>query len=194
MNAQMELLPLTHEPFPPYPRKDMASEKVYAEAWRRQMAGATDDGIEWDMFTGIVTNLGEPTQRDANVAASLICWLGTNCGRAFLFGALERSIRRSEQDRQLAWQFQWTLENRRLTHANRGLRLLESIVNGEVSARDLEVADCVALWLGSDSGQAFIIDCERQVHPITSSSYLHLVERLEKAEAVLNWAAKGAAA
>lgn len=43
--------------------------------------------------------LGEPTERDRIVAATLIQWLGSNCGMALVYSALEKAGYRIVKDR-----------------------------------------------------------------------------------------------
>jgi hypothetical protein len=74
------------------------AEKVYAEHWieENKRNSAINRGftlLEWILTpTGQECPSGRVSHRDAEVAASVIQWLGTNCGLAFL-GECERKIK-----------------------------------------------------------------------------------------------------
>ena len=77
----------------------------------------------------------------------------------------------------------WTLENRRVRGINSGIKAAEYLLAPaedyntkrnwaddrpllkipELSADDLEVIECLLLWLPGDRGQRFIRQCEREI-------------------------------
>lgn len=183
----MERPQLAHEPNRP-PRADIYGEVIFAEHWKRLMAQPCDwrEEEEGGLLGSILRYLPLPiSQRDATVAASFICWLGTNCGRCFLSQAKARAGEAADKhERSLAYLCQWAVENRRIGYINHGFRAIEfwmmdaeesAEVNKavsaifwrrpkvEVSGRDLEVADAIAMWLGADEGQAFIKAAELEI-------------------------------
>ena len=120
-----------------------------------------------------------PTQRMATVCATFFCWLGTNCGQAFLQTA-QRAAQRADRDnksQRLAWLFAWTGENIRKHQSSGGIRLLESILAEPkhrvtaqdwqatrdgighlktlplLSADDYEVIDALVMFLATGKGQ-----------------------------------------
>lgn len=81
-------------------RLNRMPEKVYADYWKKknERCGGVNHGftfLEW-----ILAPNGdwpeEVSERDAAVAASIIQWLGTNCGLGFM-SECEREIKRVEQ-------------------------------------------------------------------------------------------------
>jgi hypothetical protein len=109
-------------------------------------------------------------QRAASVAASMICWLGTNVGKCFLM--LGAEIRNSTSCLD-AYAAAWGASNLRKFGMNSGARQIEFLVRShddqnqnvfpEVSVRDLEVLEQVAIWLGREEGQAFLQGCEDEI-------------------------------
>lgn len=200
MSDQLELLPLIHQPLPPYPRQGMVPECIYAAEWAKLMT--EKQSILWDDEHGhglarVLPYLpGELTQRDASLAASFICWLGTHVGNAFLAQAIDGTFNRRGSERMDATLCAWVLENKRISWINRGVRTIEhwlADARMELTARDLEVAECVAYWLGSDAAEHFLLQCERQIGP-KDSRVIRAIERVRKAEEVFTIVSKGAAA
>ena len=86
--VQGKLFPLQHISTYPERRQHGVAEEVYASEWARQNA------IEpWLNHGQCLLELilsrpgktwGDLTQRDAQVAASVVQWLGTNCGLGFI--------------------------------------------------------------------------------------------------------------
>lgn len=83
-----------------------ASEQIYLDAWRalNERKIYVNEGftaLEW-----LLTGTGTPrpvTQRDAVVAASFAQWLGTNCGRGFIWDAERKIDRLNETLRRSDW-------------------------------------------------------------------------------------------
>lgn len=173
-----EYTPLVHEGNQP-PRPHHIGEYVFLSRWQELM-GVHEGENEDAPFSIILQDLcSNPTQRDATVAAEFIRWLGTNCGRGYLTQASELAAKLSNHhsDRPRAYVMQWTMTNTRVRHVNNGVRTIEWwFVNSEdkqswsgpswlpeISARDLEVAENIAHWLGTEAGQVFITQCEREI-------------------------------
>ena len=117
-------------------------------------------------------SLGVVGQREATVAASVICWLGTNCGRFFLNNGRRLASRGnlSKEDALLA---KWAMCNRRQIATNCGLRALELMLLTDEDVRlnrlcqptntDYETAEQVLAWLGRAAGHAFLKHCEMEI-------------------------------
>lgn len=152
--------PIIHEPFRPA-RPDVYGERIYLEHWQRYLFASRME----DAFAHVMAELvGDPTPRDAKVAASMFTWFGTNCGSAFISRCQTAAI----PMRSAVFFDQWHRQNARKGHVNMGVRTLEYIVaadderHGEITARDLEVADAVVQWLGSSDGQSLIRSAEEE--------------------------------
>jgi hypothetical protein len=87
----------------PSPGDPPNKERIFRDAWRK--ANRRERGLNGGC--GLLELLLSPhtergfalfrlTQRDATVAASVIQWLGTNCGQGFLF-EVEREIERQRE-------------------------------------------------------------------------------------------------
>lgn len=152
-------------------REDIVAEVVFAERWRALMDTPSrccqyGDGLLGDILGPL---LGEPTQRDATVAATLAQWLGTNAGDAFLdlAGRLDVPRGRGVSPHHMAW----AATNLRVSYVNGARRALESMLLGdgavpgtdEVSLRDYELAECFACWLDSDEGRRFLEGCRAEI-------------------------------
>lgn len=162
------------------PRDGMIGEQVYAQHWAKQMETKieTFDPPNAEL-AGLLHNMGEEriTQRHATVAASMVCWLGTNCGGGFLHNA--KRVAESQIHRDDAYLMAWSVQNARIGYSNYGIRTLEHCLvpdgavplGGYVSSKsfpvltaaDLETAEHVARWLGSDDGQKFILKCQIEI-------------------------------
>jgi hypothetical protein len=91
---QPELFEPVHESLQPR-RLSEVGEHVYLQKWqeanrRRPAVNRGYTSLEWILCPEGKSPL-PVTQRDATVAACLVQWLGTNCGRAFIWSA-EREI------------------------------------------------------------------------------------------------------
>lgn len=169
---------LVHDSIRP-PRPDMIGEVVFSRRWKELMASPPEFGSPDEKLDSVLRDLVTPaTQRDATVAATFVQWLGTNVGSCVLREA-ERIASWSEDAgwRQHAYLFAWTKENFRTPAKSRGLRPIEFLLTPpgdcneagwprrlpDVTLRDLEVIDHVALWLGSEEGQAFLSACRQEI-------------------------------
>jgi hypothetical protein len=188
MNETKNMVPLQHEPAHP-PRDGTPSEGIYLRAWQAFIRRATELAIaqsdESDDFRAIFHNANrELTQGMATAAASLITWLGTNCGQSFLFTAKRRA---EEAPRgwgeTTAWLAQWAIENERVIYINHGLRTIEFLMapiypiraSGgfgdrvdwklvpEVTMEQIDAVECVVRWLSTSQGQTFVASCESQI-------------------------------
>jgi len=105
--TQGELLPVEHRSYQQnrlrkYERVN--PERLYAARWKKLMRQRLSNGATY--LEMILAPNGGPvipyvSRRDAAVAASVIQWLGTNCGLSFVWGC-EREIeqlRRTDDER-----------------------------------------------------------------------------------------------
>lgn len=76
------------------------AEKVFADKWKEECKRLTYRNGGCGKLDLIVQDSDSPlvTQRDANVAASVIQWLGSNVGRAFI-SECEREIKNLKIDK-----------------------------------------------------------------------------------------------
>lgn len=155
------------------PPRDMVEEQVYARRWADLMAQAPCHEGRRPLLEHILLSYPAAVdQRAASVAASFICWLGTNVGLSFL--QLGHSIRDNTSCKYDAYVAAWGARNTRRFAINSGARMIEFLLRTEeqldantfpvVSANDLEVLEQVALWLGSEEGQAFLTGCEAEIN------------------------------
>lgn len=170
------------------PREGMVGEEVFAARWQELMAQEP----EWDdyatMLHAVLRDYTFPIgQREAEVAASVIQWLGTNAGESVVHKA--DSISRflwpnrlpGEDVHSAAYVAAFTMTNRRDRCVNMGVRAVEGILAREsdlgygrygcygvvrlppVSANDVEVVEHVMYWLGSTTGASFLKTCREEV-------------------------------
>lgn len=100
--VQGKLFPLQHVGTYPERRAHGIGEDVYAKRWEKE-----NEVEPWKNYGQCLLELilsrpdkpwGDLTQRDAQVAASVIQWLGTNCGMAFIHECeQEIEVRRAEK-------------------------------------------------------------------------------------------------
>ena len=156
---------LKFEPIRPC-RPDIYGEGIFVRLWREYAMAIPRwaDGDE-TVFTHLLMDLpGEPTQRDATVATSFMCWLGTNIGNAFLVGC-ERHAK-TDSDRCRVHAGVWAWENRRRRGINAGRRLSDAILGDCVSARDLEVLEVMAAWLGTKDGLTLVAQAQEEINAV----------------------------
>lgn len=137
-------------------RKDIYGEGIFIEHWQRIMREPVEygDGYENEKFESIVSPWG-PTADDAIATSSLICWLGTNCGRCFLESAEKRI--KSGMDPNEAFALTWANENRRMAGWNSHRRTIDALLPAErITIRTSEMIEIVVRWLGSPDGQRLI--------------------------------------
>jgi hypothetical protein len=152
------------------PARDMIGEQVYARRWLEFANKECADGRTefWHVLQAYPYPLD---QRAASVAASFITWLGTNVGASFLETANDFKFSRCILS--YAYVAAWSVINVRSLGTNSNARQIEFLtrtpeeleknVFSEVSVRDLEVIDQIALWLGTDDGQEFLSECQKEI-------------------------------
>lgn len=178
-----DLGPLQHAPVRP-PRAGFIGENVFAERWAKYIAKGPRYGFDsWRhcpnaVLADILTELpARITQRHASVCASIVCWLGTNCGRATL-----EEAEKYAKTMFAGYTAAWAIENKRTGHVNGGVRCLEHLLapedhygkclftggivlrrRPELTAEDYETAEHLWAWLGSDPGRAFTQGCKQEI-------------------------------
>lgn len=171
------LIPLLHEPLVP-PRDGIIGEHVYSTTWKRLMVIAPATWDDSTMLDVILTQYGSPVgQREASVCASVICWLGTNCGSSFLNSCNKLVTENVFHDRADAYLAAWAIFNKRRKSINSGVRTIEHCLSTssvsprheasgqmrpalDLTADDYECIECLIQWLGGTEGQKFIAYCE----------------------------------
>lgn len=87
-DVQGKLFPVEHIGTYPERRKTRTEEEVFAKKWEETNKVEPWRNFGQCLLEMLLSKPGEPwgdlTQRDATVAASVIQWLGTNCGAAFI--------------------------------------------------------------------------------------------------------------
>lgn len=188
-----DLGPLQHVPVRP-PRAGFIGETVFAERWAKYMAEAPRHGYDsWRLcpnarLAEILSELpSRISQRHATVCASIVCWLGTNCGHATLDEAKKLGAMMFPGYGYIA---AWAIENKRSSHVNRGVRCLEHLLAPEdhygkciftgalvlqrrpdLTVEDYETAEHLWSWLASDPGRAFVQGCERVITKRQAAEY-----------------------
>jgi hypothetical protein len=171
MERITDLFGLEHKPIRGV-RKDIIGEVVFASMWEVLMQ--RDDGSDDYAIEGVLTVFPRVIeQRHATVLASVVCWLGTNCGHSFLEQAKTISAKLHERTEE-QYVIAWAIENLRRGYINSGDRAIEAIlateyrgwrcVRPELSADDLEVVELLMHWLGSRSGQDFLQNCNAEIN------------------------------
>lgn len=177
--SQTEIpLPLAHNPA--RPARDLLGEQVFLEAWQRFMATPIPFYLQdaESRLEDVLSHYpGKVGQREATVCASLVTWLGTHCGNAFLLSCETLAKKHAFPVREEAYLAAWAVENKRRTGINSGVRALEGImatelvpghfglrpVRAALSADDYECAECIVAWLASGDGQKLLEYCEREI-------------------------------
>jgi hypothetical protein len=182
-----ELGELKHEPMHP-PRQGHIAENVFAERWKLFMATPPmRKGDLWGpmpskiLALDILSHLpARVTQRHATIAASIVTWLGTNCGLGTMETA-RQNIARYHMHASTAYLCAWATCNQRLVFVNHGHRTLEHLLapadhfgrdifsggitllkRPELTAEDYEVAEHFWVWLSENQAQRFIRACEQE--------------------------------
>lgn len=174
------------------PRAGHIGEQVFAERWRELMASVPlhGEGHPNEMLETILRNYhkDQVDQRDATVAATVVCWLGCNCGRAILYIAKRLKELGAGPESYL---YAWAGENRRSLGINRGYRTIEYMLapddhfgrqwpheselslvrRPEISVNDLEVAEHLFAWFRTGDGEAWIAESEREVDRRQAEAY-----------------------
>lgn len=161
-----DLFELTHEPLNP-PRDGIIGEHIYAAMWKGEMAGQQDKDGHFPIQY-VLSGFPFPINpRHATVLASVVCWLGTNCGQSFLREAEKLGDELPRIKHYERFLVAWVLHNSRRSFINGGIRTLEHCMTpykdqypAEMFACDYEVAEFLMLWLGSAEGQNFLENCK----------------------------------
>lgn len=159
-----EWVELKHEPEAP-PRPDVYGEGIFLDAWQRMMAETPEfgDGELNEMFCTVFSEISGPaTQRQATVAATFVAWLGCNWGKCYILGAQDRCKGLARDLWPQAYLSEWTWQNKRVACVNSGRRTIEAMLESP-TIHDLEIADHLAVFLGSNRGQRFISDAEAEI-------------------------------
>lgn len=150
--------------------RNMTEEQVFARQWKELME--SKEPYESGMLSRVL--IGYPyeiKQREASVAASMICWLGTQVGKSFLL--LAEEIREKTSCAHYSYVAAWGVRNARVFGHNSNARQIDFLTRTqaemeanffpETFVKDLEVLDQVCLWLGTEDGRAFIAGCEAEI-------------------------------
>lgn len=174
---------LEHKPLPPYPRASFIGETVYAEEWWKLMQELDREGIRAPngKLASILSNHPTPlTQRQATICATVMCWLGTNCGQEVILGA-RRLMEKSHVRSSSAFLMSWAIQNHRIYGLNDSYTVLEHLLappdlygqdftgigsralihRPELTIDDYEVVEHLMCWLGTAEG--FILRCEHRI-------------------------------
>lgn len=185
------------------PRQGFIGENVMAAEWAKLMADTNDiDSPPNDTLSCVLGSYGyRLTQRSATVAASLVCWLGTNIGRCFLDVAARLAATTCQKSD--AYLMAWAVQNTRCSSVNHGRRTLEACLISDatptkvpkLSGADYEVAEHVVIWLGSENGQRFLKTCETEIKRQNQVEQFrhHLESNLRLAPSAVNCVLKMAA-
>jgi hypothetical protein len=198
-----DLNQFSHQPMRP-PRKGMIGENVFHAEWSRLTAdtGAMNSPPN-EAFADILgCHPFRLSERTATVAASLVCWLGTNLGRCFLESGAK--LVKTQTCPQSAYLMAWASHNARNSCVNSGRRTLEACLmtdvephrRPELSANDYEAAEHVVMWLGTDKGQQFLKACEKEISRLNQAESFkhHLENNLNLSPAATDHVLKMAAA
>lgn len=174
--AEQEEAVFTHEPIRPV-RQDVIGEVVFMAQWKALMD--THLNFEYDidppnqMLKKILWEMpGQLTDRHSQVSASMIRWLGTNNGRAFLEEADNMSI--LMRSREKGYVAAWALNNQRQSSSCYGWRTIEAVLSPvalndskvelpTLSLRDAETVETLIGWLGTDKGEQFVVQCRKDI-------------------------------
>jgi hypothetical protein len=172
---------LEHKPLPPYPRASFIGETVYAEEWAKLMQERGTYSTPNSKLVDILSSHPTPlTQRQATICATVMCWLGTNCGQAVILGA-RRLIEKAKEHPAPAFVMSWANQNRRIYGINHSYTALEHLLappdhygkdyigiggrtlirRPELTVDDYEVVEHLMYWLGGAEG--FILRCEHRI-------------------------------
>jgi len=174
--AEQEETVFSHDPVRPI-RQDVVGEVVFMANWLKLMDTHLDFEYDIDppnqMLKKILWDVpGHLNDRHSQVSASLIRWLGTNNGRAFLEEAENMSI--LMRSREKGFVAAWALCNQRRLSTCYGWRTVEAILSPVVlndanvdrptlSFEDAETIDTLMGWLGSEKGEEFVVLCRKDI-------------------------------
>ncbi|WP_338924548.1 hypothetical protein V0M98_33575 (plasmid) [Pseudomonas silesiensis] len=169
---------LDHSPIRPA-SEGCIGEEVFLRRWRKLLAFGNGYHPFSDGINATLEYIVKPcdpgiTQRHATVAASLIRWLGSNDGLAFLEKADLKCG--SLGNREEAYIAEWALENSREGNSSFGLLTIEQVMMrvGDVEPPTLSVDDCetmahLLMWLAAEhcvymqSGPEFLKACRDEI-------------------------------
>jgi hypothetical protein len=148
------------------PRSPIAEDRKEQELLLAEWVEyASHEGYYTDDWSARITTIvrgvpGGVTEEVCQTATSIVVWLATNIGKAFLWEVFPKMRNLPSYDNTQNEDIilaAWTRENRR----NRGWRRLEAVLwaNGTLqlaTATDFEVAEAMMLWLSSTGGRTFI--------------------------------------
>jgi hypothetical protein len=175
---------LAHRPITG-PRNGFIEEHVFVEKWLELMQrevefSEVDEPPHRAKLARILINLSLPTieQRVCTVAASWACYLGCNAGASVIDCGNSLRERIGNHSRFLA---AWALHNKRSYCTNRGYRAIEYMLSPaenyntslfafsgllaapDLSLADYEVVEQLWLWLGSDDGFDWLLECSAEI-------------------------------
>lgn len=167
------------------PRNGHIGEQVFCEKWielqqRDVEFCEVDEPAHAAKLARILINLRLPKigERECSVAASWACYLGCNIG-ASVIALGDRLKDGAGAYRRFA--AAWAIHNTRSIGVNGGYRAIEYVLapadclstemfwtGGLRRAPDLSLTDCEViehlwLWLGTDEGESWLDDCQREV-------------------------------
>jgi hypothetical protein len=166
-----------HEPLRPV-RTDVVGEVVFMRHWKA-LQDSDDKPEDLDGRNSILRDIlrlvrHQVTQRDATVCASLIRWLGTNNGQAFLGSA--ESMARKLGDREDGYVAAWAIENIRDAQWNQGFNCVDSALSTpspalggdgrivvDISGHDIDTVNMMIQWLGCPRGDRFLEGCRKEI-------------------------------
>ncbi len=183
-----------HAPTKPV-RSDVIGEVIFMRRWH----GIVTTNVlnkRWQIVPFLIDVL-EPvspcrrkdvTEREAMVAASFVKWFGTSCGNCFL-GELYRAQKAAPLLGEIdACAKFWASENA-IQH-RKGYRLIQAILAKQedfqsgglarvsYTAHDVNVIECVTMWLGSPRGVAFAKQCNDEIKQYWKADFVKLQKRL----------------
>lgn len=124
------------------------------------------NGIEWffDNMPYVVT------ERDFHVIASLLSWLGSNCGRCFVQEAFQYEDKLESLEK--GFLLSWADWNKRKSWMNNGCTLIEHLLtppehlnshqeitcvaNRHVTIHDVEIINYMTLWFATNDGVEYL--------------------------------------
>lgn len=188
---ELEAVRLEHKPVRS-PRDGHIGEQVFYEKWCALMTRPVpyweEDQLE-PMLHSILTHHRKRVlgQREATIAATFAVWLGCNAGSSIVYEG--RRIRNSAGKSHDCYLMAWASANRRFNWLNGGGRMVEYMLAPDdhygaifpvgrglsripdLTSDDVEVMDQLFGWLGSDDGEAFLVDAEAEIQRREAEAY-----------------------
>ncbi|WP_321953153.1 hypothetical protein [Paraburkholderia bannensis] len=192
-DEQLELpeVPLVHAPIR-MPRENHIGEQVFYEKWLELMAQPVpfwDDEHPEPMLHSVLGHHRKSVfgQREATIGATFAVWLGCNAGQSIVYeGRQHRKHLLKSAD---CYLLSWASANRRFTWLNGGARMVEYMLAPDdhfgpifpygrglaripdLTADDVEAMDQLFGWLGTDDGEAWLVECEAAVQSRQAAAY-----------------------